>query len=554
MVTRILGAALLLLTLGGVAAPAQDYRFEVPEFICNVSVEKDRSLVIYYKITFRCAPGAHPVDIVDIGFPSKDYQVDSVRAQIGGVALSGIKTSSYISNGVEIPLGDKAIGPGQTGTLEVSGTNLYMVFQDSDVPADGSMEFSPTWFDGNLLEGTTAFTLQVQFPEGAEPDKVRHHERAFTESFVTDTGRIIYKWTEQRRVDGEYKVGISFPGTLVEGPLTPPEAPVAAYSSSGDDFFDSGCFVFLVFLIPILPAVISIVRGFYRRRKYLPPKIGVEGVGIKRGLTAPMAALLNEEKLDRVTVLILYGLLRKGAVKLKAGPGGKPAIEKTAQDLGKLWEYENAFLDSIKADGSLGAKELKSMFVQMIKDLNNRMKGFSLRETRAYYRSITQQAWEMVRTAGPDADGLKTVEEQLQWMLMDDDFDDKVRKLPPVVFAAPTWFPAGGWIVDEPTAAGGPAPVAPAGGAPPVPGTGVPVAPVGGGGFSLTDICHQTASAIEGFSNRAVSSFGSLVSGVTGVTNPIPVSSSSGRSSGGHSCACACACAGCACACAGGGR
>ncbi len=53
MVTRILGAALLLLTLGGVAAPAQDYRFEVPEFICNVSVEKDRSLVIYYKITFR---------------------------------------------------------------------------------------------------------------------------------------------------------------------------------------------------------------------------------------------------------------------------------------------------------------------------------------------------------------------------------------------------------------------------------------------------------------------------------------------------------------------
>jgi len=328
---------------------------------------------------------------------------------------------------------------------------------------------------------------------------------------------------------------------------------VAAYSSSGDDFFDSGCFVFLVFLIPILPAVIGIVRGIYRRRKYLPPKIGVEGVGIKRGLTAPMAALLNEEKLDRVTVLILFGLLRKGAVVLKPGPDGKPLIEKTGTDTANLWDYEISFLEAIKAGGQLNEKVLKSMFVQMIKNLNTRMKGFSLRETRAYYRSITQQAWEMVRTAGPDAAGLKIVEEQLQWMLMDDDFDDKVRKLPPVVFAAPTWFPVGGWIADEPTGGSGPAPVAPAGGAPPVPGTGVPAAPVGGG-FSLTDICHQTASAIEGFSNRAVSSFGSLVSNVTGVTNPIPVSSSSGRSSGGSSCACACACAGCACACAGGGR
>ncbi len=551
MVTRIVGAALLVLLLFGVAAPAQDYRFEVPEFICNVSVEKDRSLVIYYKITFRCAPGAHPIDIVDIGFPSKDYQLDTVRAQIGGQALSGIKTSSYISNGVEIPLGDKTIGPGQTGTLEVSGTNLYMVFQDSDVPTDGSMEFSPTWFDGSLLEGASAFTLQVQFPEGAEPDTVRHHERAFTESFVTDAGRIVYKWVEQRRVDGEYMVGISFPGALVEGPLTPPEAPAVAgdMSASGCFLFEGGCFVLLVFLVPIVPAAISIVRGIFRRRQYLPPKIGVEGVGIKRGLTAPMAALLNEEKLDRVTVLILYGLLRKGAVALKPGPGGKPVIEKTGQNRDKLWDYELRLVDAIKADGTLGEKELKSMFVQMIKDLNNRMKGFSLKETREYYQSIVRQAWEMVRSAGSDAAGLKTVEEQLQWMLMDNDFDDKVQKLPPIVLASPSWFPAGGWMDDsEP---GRPPAVIPVPGTHPPVG-GAPVTP--GGGFSLPDICHQAASAIEGFSHSAVGSFGSLVSGVTGVTNPVPVSSSSGRSSGGSSCACACACAGCACACAGGGR
>jgi hypothetical protein len=46
----------------------------------------------------------------------------------------------------------------------------------------------------------------------------------------------------------------------------------------------------------------------------------------------------------------------------------------------------------------------------------------------------------------------------------------------------------------------------------------------------------------------------SFTGGVTEVTNPMPKTSSSGRSygGGGHSCACACACAGCACACADG--
>ncbi len=264
MVTRIVGAALLVLLLFGVAAPAQDYRFEVPEFICNVSVEKDRSLVIYYKITFRCAPGAHPIDIVDIGFPSKDYQLDTVRAQIGGQALSGIKTSSYISNGVEIPLGDKTIGPGQTGTLEVSGTNLYMVFQDSDVPTELLDGIQPHLVrrQGSLLEGASAFTLQVQFPRA--PSRTRcatTSARSPSRSSPTRAGSCTKGGAAPggRRVHG----GHGFPGALVEGPLTPPEAPAVAgdMSASGCFLFEGGCFVLLVFLVPIVPAAISIVHA-----------------------------------------------------------------------------------------------------------------------------------------------------------------------------------------------------------------------------------------------------------------------------------------------------
>ncbi len=66
-----------------------------------------------------------------------------------------------------------------------------------------------------------------------------------------------------------------------------------------------------------------------------------------------------------------------------------------------MWDYELRLVDAIKADGTLGEKELKSMFVQMIKDLNNRMKGFSLKETREYHQSIVRQAWRWCAAPGP---------------------------------------------------------------------------------------------------------------------------------------------------------
>ena len=38
----------LLIILVGGPVQAQDYSFSIPEFVCNVSIEEDRSLFIYY--------------------------------------------------------------------------------------------------------------------------------------------------------------------------------------------------------------------------------------------------------------------------------------------------------------------------------------------------------------------------------------------------------------------------------------------------------------------------------------------------------------------------
>jgi len=71
--------------------------------------------------------------------------------------------------------------------------------------------------------------------------------------------------------------------------------------------------------------ILAIFAGFtalgvasQRRRKldYLPPKISIEGHGIKRGLTAVEAAILLETPLDRVLTMILFSLLKKGVIQV----------------------------------------------------------------------------------------------------------------------------------------------------------------------------------------------------------------------------------------------
>ena len=53
-----------------------------------------------------------------------------------------------------------------------------------------------------------------------------------------------------------------------------------------------------------------------RKRQYLPPKISIEGHGIKRGLTAVEAAILLEEPLDKIMTMILFSVIKKNAAEV----------------------------------------------------------------------------------------------------------------------------------------------------------------------------------------------------------------------------------------------
>ena len=182
----ILFVTLILFT----SAMGQSYGFSVPQFHSVVKVNQDMSLDIGYDIEFTCSPGHHPIDIVDIGFPSDDYDLHSVHASIDEQELWAIYPSEYIETGVEIHLGSQAIYPGESGTLTVSGNNPRMVYLDSEVDDYASVEFTPTWFDGNLLSGSSNFSLTMIFPPGALPEDVRFHSTPFTESLSIEKSAI----------------------------------------------------------------------------------------------------------------------------------------------------------------------------------------------------------------------------------------------------------------------------------------------------------------------------------------------------------------------------
>ena len=160
-----------------------------------------------------------------------------------------------------------------------------------------------------------------------------------------------------------------------------------------------------------------------------------------------------------------------------------------------------------------------------------------------------ERAWAQVERADtPEVKG-QLYEQNLEWTMLDKEYDDRTRR----VFTGPVFVPHWWGNYDPtfgrstPTSRGGSS-------APSMPGEMPSVPRLPG-----SDFAASVAGGMQTFSQRVIGNVTDFTSRVTNVTNPPPKPSggtTGGRSGGGggRSCACACACAGCACACAGGGR
>lgn len=573
-VLRYVCIFLILIMLAGSVSPvyAQAYRFQVPDQAVVVSINNDGSINIDYTMTFLNDSGAHAIDIVDIGLPNYDYELKNITAEVDGVAITKITNSDVVSPGISLYLNANEIPAGGTGKVHAYITNVKTVIYpatQTESEAYASLKFSPNWYDSQYCYGNTNYQFTFLLPPGIKDGESRYYvpeswpSSDAPESKITAEDRIFYTWVStQADTYTQYTFGTSFPARyLAEGAVVQ-EAYVPPSSSGGNTTsfnLDSVCpFIFCLgfagfFALIIYSATIGAKK---RKMAYLPPKISMEGHGVKRGLTAVEAAVLMEQPMDKIFTMILFALLKKNAAEVvtKDPLDLKAAVPVPAD----LYGYETDFLAAFaEKDTAPRKKLLQTMMVNLIKSVGEKMKGFSRKETIAFYEDIMRRAWTQVETAGTPEVKAQVYEENMDWTMLDKKYEDRTNNVfsGPMIIPTPSW-----WWRYDPTFArpSYSTPVSTAGGMTPPPlstsgGHTVSMPTMPGSAFAASVV-----GSVSNFSSKVMGGLTGFTNGVTSVTNPPPppstYRSSGGGSSGGHSCACACACAGCACACAGGGR
>ena len=592
---------------------AQNYDFVVPELRMQVFIEPDASARIVYDITFENY--GSPIDIVDIGTPHAGYDTSNFTASIDGQPLDRIYTSEYIDTGVEIHLGDNAIPSGQTGTLHVEFTMPDMVYEDTTQDGYGSFQITPTWFDSSLVRGSSDIWVLVHMLPEVQPDDVLYQDVPFTDKAIFEEHTVVgWRWPDGSAT-GPYLVGASFPTTgmtrvveqsllditlkwlqdhpevtLIVGAITFILVAVAFFRFSGGTglsvFVFIACgLIFGMFVSPLLVLmafplsillIILVERSLKKKKEsYLPAIAQVEGGGIKRGLTAPEAAVLLELPLNKVLLLIMFGLLDKRVVTLeddspltvkvdkgyvvdgKTKTKRRHARRKEAKKQGiVLRGYEHGVIDVLQEHGNkpVHKQDFGEPVRALIKSVAAKMKGFDLSDTQDYYKKIISRAMEEAGRIGDVPEFEKFLDKTWPWVMMDDDYGSAFQR------RGYTYHPV--WVrpyVGTSATSGSSGPS--------MPSPGGKSGPSYGGKTSFSDVAASFAGWTETQTGNLADAIspGGLdlgtggvinLSGADRVTGDIFKALSSGSGGGGSSSGGGCACAGCACACAcaGGGR
>lgn len=599
--------AMLLLVCTGSVATGQDYSFSVPELQMHAEIQRDASVKVTYDITFQNMPGAHAIDIVDIGVPHADYSLSNVKASANGKSALDVRPSEYVKPGFEVHLGAGTIQPGQKGTFHVEFTMPNMVYQDTTRKDYASFRITPTWFGSQYVKGVTDIEVAVHLPKGIERDEILHQGKEFSNVVKTDDGFSAVWMMQGQRLDGPHMVALSFPKRDLDRVVVMSRwqllvkwfaqsknarivAAIVAFALAALAYFrfsgGTGFSLFVVILVvcgiwfynkpaahlvslPVLGVLVGCTEYFLHKRKskYLPPIAEVEGGGIKRGLTAPEAAVLLELPVERVLGLVIFGMLKKGILRqvdddpliVELHENFVPGAENTgqrdrsrhyrkaAQKLGTVvHRYETGFLFLLEknADKPVAKINFTVPIKVLITNTAAKIRNFDLSDTQDYYRSIVRRAVNQAKNIGD----IKQMDKHFEWIMMDDDYTS--------VFD--TWHYTPRWY----------RPIGHVGHTGGIPTSAAPSADGMAGSTSLGDVGASFAgwsentmgamasSLTPGSWNLAEVKAGFLdLSGVDRVTGEFFQSlAESGGSGGGGGGGCACAGCACACACAGGGR
>ena len=190
----------------------------------------------------------------------------------------------------------------------------------NEIPDYASFQFSPNWFDYEFVHGNNGPVHDAGPSTGCGADEPRYFlpEGGWPGGTTPDSGHTTI------RTDLLYLASSAVP-TPIRNTSSAPPSPRVMYlnppsspprPSPGGKFCRISAASGLV-ILAIVIIVFAARNASKRKLQYLPPKISIEGNGIKRGLTAVEAAVLMEQPMDKILTMILFAAIKKGAAVVK---------------------------------------------------------------------------------------------------------------------------------------------------------------------------------------------------------------------------------------------
>ena len=506
-------------------------KFQVEKQWVKIWINKDGTIDLLYNLTLVC--NYDRIRWITIGQPNEHFSVTSCEDLENHVLDCNEIKNGW--SGVNITLHEPIFGGEEVTVLLLTRVDR-MIWKDETNPGNVCMMFTPCWWPDCWVED---LRIAVVLPEGVKENETLHGENRWANLFQDplEGGKLVAYWNQSNLPpDAKYPIAASFPKEYVE----------KYYSESPWDRIGGliGSLLGPVFAISIIAIFAIVIFRNFRRFPYSMPSFSMEALGVRKGLTAVEAATLLDVDPRRILTMILFGLMRKGAVNIVET---KPKLRLQVVSTAGLRYYEDWFVDSIVFQsrvGTLSDGELSRLILKLRGEVNRLVRYYCRADTIKYYEKTVEDAWKQVQQAGTPEVKAEVFNEELEWLMMAPRFRRRVerafRRGEEIPLQSSWWLPY--WSSHY----------APSG------FRGADGKPVSVQSLPGVQFAHAAVTSIESTVGRIVTNVEAFSKSLIPVTPLVEARASSPVSRGGcvcacASCACACACASCACACASGG-
>jgi hypothetical protein len=542
----------MLLALAAPAYAAEGYRWQVNYQHVILDVDPSGQVAMTYEVDAAIQQGVWN----EVWIPQTDAS-QTVSSVVDG---SGVSHSFHVDSG-QIKVEGFNLNPGDHVNLKIYSTLNPFVYKADQPEGYDIVTFTPPWWDMTITDTQVRFNL----PGNISKDQVFTGQKLYDNFGVDNNSTWVYFQSTHLSPNEQFEVAVSFPDSYMT-----PGAVTSGGKTGGSSYTDGagstlGAFGGLLSCLcanPIFFIVLIIILGFgfgqFGRQSYKSPVVSMDGIGINKNLDPVEAATLLRIDPKRVLTMVMFGMMKKGNVKLISTDPLR--LELTSRQ--GLNYYEKLFADSIK-NNALDEDGLLNCFKVLARRVVDKTRPYCRKDTEAYYKQKIDEAWAGIRAVDTPELKIQKYDTNMIWLMADEQFKEKtdryVARAPgsDTVYVPPTywWYPyyfglphhygPSGTGTSQPSQTGTPQP---SGGKP----TNTTTA-------SVETFASSISNSVEAMSAGVVGSVEKFV-GVQKEANAPPVSASIPTHPGGGggscacvSCACACVSCACACACAGGG-